>query len=189
MTRDPLYRDILRRLEGPLDPELFEQCAADILRQDFPTLVPIRGGSDAGMDGAIADEKGIAYPLISTTSTNVLGNLSKNIQSYLEGGGTRNKAVLATSQYLTPQKRRNLEKRATEHGFTLIQVYDRHAIADRLYHHPKWCFELLNLTGQAPPLSIFPPSLRPSITEKLIGRDADLAWLISTSGDLSLIHI
>lgn len=183
MTRDPLYRDILRRLEGPLDPELFEQCAADILRQDFPTLVPIRGGSDAGMDGAIADEKGIAYPLISTTSTNVLGNLSKNIQSYLEGGGTRNKAVLATSQYLTPQRRRNLEKRATEHGFTLIQVYDRHAIADRLYYHPKWCFELLNLTGQAPPLSIFPPSLRPSITEKLIGRDTDLAWLTSTSGD------
>lgn len=187
MIRDPLYRDILRRLEGPLDPELFEQCAADILRQDFPALVPIRGGGDAGMDGAIADGIGNAYPLISTTSTDVIGNLSKNIQSYLEAGGTRRKAVLATSQQLTPKRRKNLEKRAAEQGFTLIQIYDRHGIADRLYHHPKWCHELLNLTGEAPPLSIIPPSLRPSLTEKLIGRDADLAWLTSTSGDRLLV--
>jgi hypothetical protein len=55
MIRDPFYRDILNRLNHPLDPDLFEQCVADLLRDDWPTLVPIRGGGDAGMDGGLSD--------------------------------------------------------------------------------------------------------------------------------------
>ena len=58
MIRDPFYRQIIDRLDGTVDPELFEQCAADLLREIYPTLVPIRGGADAGMDGAIADALG-----------------------------------------------------------------------------------------------------------------------------------
>ena len=38
MIRDPFYRQIIDHLEGPLDPELFEQCAADLLRVIYPTL-------------------------------------------------------------------------------------------------------------------------------------------------------
>jgi hypothetical protein len=81
MTRDPLYRDLITRLNGPLDPEAFERCAADLLRNEFPTLVPIRGGSDAGMDGAIADPQGPAYPLVSTTDDDVIGNFTKSLTS------------------------------------------------------------------------------------------------------------
>ena len=187
MIRDPFYRDILKRLNGPIDPELFEQSAADILRGDFPTLVPIRGGSDAGMDGAIADGEGTAYPLISTTNQNVIGNMTGSIKSYLNEGGTRRKAVLATSQELTSRRRRNLEDRAAKLGFTLVQIFERYAIADRLYNKPHWCLELLNLTGEPPPISIIPPSLRLSITEKLIGRDHDFAWLNKTKGDRLLV--
>ncbi len=51
MIRDPLYRDIEARLGGKLDPETFEQCAADLLRSAHPTLVPVRGGENELHDG------------------------------------------------------------------------------------------------------------------------------------------
>jgi len=58
MIRDPFYRDIVDRLDARLDPDLFEQCATDLLRDEWPSLVPVRGGTDAGMDGAIAEGEG-----------------------------------------------------------------------------------------------------------------------------------
>ena len=84
MIRDPLYRDIITRLNERLDPELFEQCAADLLREIYPGLVPIRGGADSGMDGAIADGEGEPFPLVSTTSADVIGNLTRNLKPILQ---------------------------------------------------------------------------------------------------------
>ncbi len=187
MIRDPFYQDIIQGLNGRLDPELFEQCAADLLRNIYPGLVPIRGGSDAGMDGAISDAEGVAFPLAATTQEDVIGNLTKNLNSYLQNGGTRRRVVLATSQELTPKRRRNLEERASELGFTLIQVYSQEALADLLYRSPEWCRELLGLTGQPPALSVIPFTSRPQIVELLIGREDDLDWLRNTSGDLLLV--
>ncbi|OGP15958.1 MAG: hypothetical protein A2V21_313060 [Deltaproteobacteria bacterium GWC2_55_46] len=187
MTRDPFYKKIIEGLNGQLDPELFEQCAADLLRAEWPTLVPIRGGADAGMDGAVADGKGRPFPLVSTTSVDVIGNLTSNLETYISKGGPRREAILATSQALSGQKRKNLEERATELGFTLIQIYDQAALADRLYHNSHWCRELLNLTGEPPALSVVPVSFRPLIGDALIGRDADLSWLNNTSGDRVLV--
>ena len=187
MIRDPLYRDITKGLNGKLDPELFEQCAADILQAIYPGLVPIRGGSDAGMDGAISDKEDVAFPLIATTQKDVIGNLTRNLNSYLENGGPRRRVVLATSQKLTQTRRRNLEERASELGFTLIQAYPQEAIADLLYKNPSWCLELLGLTGQPSALSVIPITTRPQIVELLIGREIDLAWLENTGGDLLLV--
>ena len=187
MIRDPFYLDVIKRLEGQLDPELFEQCAADLLRKIYPTLVPIRGGSDTGMDGAIGDEEGEAYPLVSTTQPNVIGNLNKNLKSYLKNGRSRRKVVLATSQSLTPPRRRNLEERANELGFVLIAIHEQAAFADLLYRDPHWCRELLGLTGQPPALSIVPITSRPQIAKLLIGRKDDLDWLENTNGDLLLV--
>ncbi len=183
--RDPFYRDITKRLSGPLDPALFEQCACDILRDAHPTLAAIRGGADAGMDGAIADGKGLAFPLVCTTSKDVIGNLRKNLESYMHSGGPRRRVVIATSQQLTPRRRSNLEKRASELGFAVLQIYDRAALADRLYRDPRWCVDLLNLSGYPPPLSLIPKTNRPSLhDELLIGREVDLAWLQeNTKGD------
>jgi len=187
MIRDPFYQDIIKRLEGKLDPELFEQCAADVLREIYPGLVPIRGGSDAGMDGAIGDAEGVAYPLVSTTQHDVIRNLSKSLTSYLESGGPRRKVVLATSQSLTPGRRRNLEERASELGFELVNIHPQEAFADLLYHNPHWCQELLGLSGQLPALSIVPITSRPQIVELLIGRENVLEWLVNTDGDLLLV--
>lgn len=187
MIRDPFYNDIIQGLNGRLDPELFEQCAADLLRNIYPGLVPIRGGSDAGMDGAISDTEGIAFPLVTTTQENVIGNLTKSLNSYLQKDGPRRQVVLATSRKLTPKRRRNLEERATVLEFTLIQVHSQEALADLLYRSPEWCRELLGLTGQPPALSVIPITSRPQIVESLIGRENDLAWLRNTDGDLLLV--
>jgi hypothetical protein len=184
MLRDPFYNDIIDRLNKPLDPELFERCACDLLRTIYPGLVPIRGGSDSGMDGAIADSKGTAFPLVSTTGKDVIDNLTRSINSYLSNGGSRRNVILATSQSLTQRKRKNLEERAEKLGFTLTDIRSQAAFADLLYRSPEWCRELLNLTGEPPALSALPSSNRPSICQTLIGRKDDLLWLKGKTDDL-----
>jgi hypothetical protein len=187
MIRDPFYRQIIGCLEGPLDPELFEQCAADLLRVIYPTLVPIHGGGDSGMDGAIADGKGEPFPLVSTTGKDVIDNLTRNLKSYLQDGGLRRKVVLATSQKLTPRRIRNLYKRASELGFTLVNVYTQEAMANLLYRSPNWCLALLNLTGDPPALSAVPLTERPLLTHTLVGREAELFWLRQNRDDRLLV--
>ncbi len=187
MIRDPFYRQIITRLNSDLDHDLFEECAVDLIRHDFPNIVLIRGGADSGMDGAISDLQGRAFPLISTTGKNVIGNLTRNLKSYLKNNGPRRKAVLATSQNLTQRKRNNLETRAEELGFSLIQIYDQNTLARRLYQSPEWCVELLGLTGEPSALSVIPLSKRPLIEHDLIGRDEDFSWLTKTEGDKLLV--
>jgi hypothetical protein len=187
MNRDPFYRKIIQRLNGSLDPELFEECAADLLRSAWPTLVPIHGGSDSGMDGAVADAQGEPFPIITTAGDDVIGNLARNLNTYVRDGGQRRKAILATSQKLTPRRRQNLLKRARELGFTLLQIHDQDDFAHRLYHSSKWCRELLGLTGDPAPLSRIPRSERVFVELPLIGRDNELTWLRETSGDRLLV--
>lgn len=187
MIRDPFYRHVIERLQGAVDPDTFELCAADLLREVYPTLVPMRGGQDAGMDGAIADTLDEPFPLVSTTSTDVIGNLTRNLKSYVKAGRTRRKVVLATSRALTPRKTQNLYSRARELGFTLLQVHEQSAIADLLYRSPKWCAELLNLTGRPPTLSAVPKTQRPLLNQVPMGRHREISWLQETQGDRLLV--
>ncbi len=182
--RDPLHRQILDRLKTvELNPKTFEDAVCDLLRDIFPSLVPIRGGSDSGRDGAIADGEGEAFPLVCTTESDVIGNLTKSLDSYLRDGGPRRKVVLATSQELTPRRRRNLEQRANEKGFTLVQVIEQHGIAQRLYRDAGWRRKLLRLARTPAALSAVPLSQRPFLELSPVGRDDDLNWLRTTSGD------
>lgn len=184
--RDPHYRKILDGLEGPLDPSLFEDCVVDLLRESYPGLVPVRGGQDAGMDGAIGDGAGAPFPLVVTTAKNVIGNLTRSLDSHSASGSPRRRIVLATSRVLTPVKRRNLQRRATEKGYLLVQIHDRHDLASRLYRNSRWAHDLLGLTGTPSALSAIPlRSLREDLP--LIGRDADLAWLRDSAEDRLLV--
>ena len=187
MKHDPFYQKIVEGLSKPLDPDNFEQCASDVLRSDFPTLVPIRGGTDSGMDGAVADAKGESFPLICTIGTDVIGNLTHNLETYLSTGGPRRKMILATTQALTAKRRKNLQDRARKKGCSLVQIYDQAAIADRLYRRPEWCRDLLGLTGSPPALSQVPLSNRPLLGTDLIGRSSDHAWLKAIDGDSILL--
>lgn len=185
MVKDPLYRNIAERLAEKLNPDRFERCAVDLLRDVYPGLVPIPGAGDGGMDGAIATPGGgHPIPLVATTREDVIGNLTKNLKSYGSTGGSAREAVLATSQALTPTKRSNLEKRAAELGFVLRNIHDHADFVGRLYENPAWRKDLLGLTGDPPALSALPRSPRPWPTRQLLGRDDELAWLREAQGDV-----
>jgi len=182
--RDPHYRKILDGLAGPLDPQLFEECAVDLLRDSYPGLVPVRGGQDAGMDGAISDEEGEPYPLVATTSEDILRNVTESLDSYLNKGGRQRKVVVATAKRLTPTFQRKVRDLARDKGFVLVNLHERSDLADRLYRNSRWAKDLLDLSGQPSALSALPPeSRRPLLEIDPIGRDADLRWLRETLGD------
>ncbi|WP_420635312.1 hypothetical protein [Candidatus Palauibacter sp.] len=187
MVRDPLYRKIEQRLGERLDPHLFERCAVELLRDAYPGLAPVTGGADAGMDGAVTDETGDALPLIATTATDVIGNLTRSLKSYGRTEGSATAAILATSRALTPQKRRNLEARAWELGFTLRNIHDRDDFTGRLYGNSTWRLELLGLRGDPPALSALPRLVGPCRTGELIGRDNELARFRRHRGDLVVV--
>lgn len=187
MFRDPLYRQIRRALRELKDGNAFEMCACDLLRQVYPALAPREGGDDAGLDGLIANEDESSIQLICTTSQDVLGNLSRSIEANLEKGGKSHACILATSQPLTNFKKRSLEERAKELGRPLIQIYDQAAMALRLYRDARWLKELLGLTGDPPPLSLFPITTRPLLDVPPLGRDDDIAKITKLSEDIVLV--
>jgi hypothetical protein len=139
------------------------------------------------MDGAISDGEGAPFPLVTTTSDDVIGNFRSSLRSYVAEGGERRKAVLATSVQLKPRRRQNLMRAAAEAGFKLIQIHDQAAFADLLYRSPEWCRELLELTGQPPALSALPLTSRPLLTGTLIGRNDDIAWLCDMDADALVV--
>ena len=186
MNYDPFYHKIEQRLSGRLDPYLFEKCADDLLRKIYPTLVPIRGGHDAGMDGVIADSEGRCI-LVVTTGNDAAGNLRRNLDAHIQSGRKSRRVIFATSRVLTERKRANLDRVASECGFTLIQVHDGADFADRLYREPKWCRDLLRLSGDPCPLSVVPRSERPLLNTSIVGREEDAAWLRETKGDRLLV--
>ena len=139
------------------------------------------------MDGAVADGEGEPFPVITTTGKDFIGNMTKNLERYIDEGGQRRKCIAATSQSLTPRRQKNLRKRAATLGFTLIQILEQSAIAARLYRDPQWCKELLHLPGNLSVLSVIPPTRRPLPNHKLIGREEAMGWLQNTEGDSLLI--
>ena len=186
MIKDPFYRKIIEALTEPLNGDLFERCAADLLRNEFPTLVPIPGGQDQGIDGVTA---GSGPFLVATTTEDVIGNLTTNLDSYLESGNKARPVIVATSQELSSRRRQNLEKRAQEKGFRLMHTYTRSALADRLYRSPHWCKELLRLVGRPSALSAVPITSRPLTDHALIGRDDAIEWLLKNRKDKILYGV
>ncbi len=188
MKHDPFYGKIIERLNGQLDPNTFEACVVDLLRtQDGLFAVPIPGGSDSGMDGAVADFEGEPFPVVTTTAKDVIGNLRKNLDRYKADGGSKRTCIVATSQKLTQERLDNLTDRAAKRGFTLIQRLEQSAIASRLYHASYWCKELLHLTGKPSALSVIPVTHRPLPGFELIGRTEARDWLRNSDGDRLLV--
>jgi hypothetical protein len=177
VIKDPLYRHIVDRLND-VDAELFEQCMGDLLRNEFPGLVPVRGGSDSGWDGEIPDTDGELFPLICTTGADVLRNLTKSLVAIdREGRFPKRKVALATSQALTPKRRQALRQRAEEKGFKLQQIVEQQALANLLYRNSHWTKELLGLSGAPSALSVVPDTRRPLLELEPVGRDEELKWL------------
>jgi hypothetical protein len=187
MIRDPLYSAIEEGLSKPLDWAAFEACAESLLRSIYPTLVPVPGGGDAGIDGYAAELDAPPIVLVTTTAQDVERNLRTNLESHVKSGGRARTALLATSQSLGGRRRVSLQQRASELGFDLIQIFDRVWFVDELYRDPRWRKELLGIPGEPPALSLTPPSRRPTLPLSLIGRDRELHALRLVTGDVVVV--
>lgn len=188
MIRDPLFRAINQRLDDGVDPDAFELFAAEVVRKEIASAVPLRGGGDSGADGLAAVSDGPPIPIVVTTSNDAIGNLSRNLSRYAsEWPDPSKRAVFVTHRSLTPRRQQNLIDRAKSLGFRLVQVYEREAVARRLYELPVWRRELLGLTGNPPALSQVPERYGAWAIMDLVARDEDLTWLSETTGD-KLIH-
>ncbi len=184
-VNDPLRADIQQALAGRLDPNVFEECACSLLRDEWPSLVPVPGGDDAGVDGLVATPDGLDIGLVCTASkAGPLDNLRRSLTRHKEMGGCIRRVIFATPRTLTPRRQRNLAAAARELGFDLVQVYQQQAFVDRLYHSPEWRKQLLGLSGAPSALSEYPRVWRPMVGIPLIGRSCDLEALGASVGDL-----
>lgn len=187
MNKDQLYSKILTHLDDVTDGNLFEACVCDLLRPEWPNMVPVPGGSDDGMDGAWSNADGSGI-LIATTNSSVIGNVTRNLKQYLAKGWKGKQVLVATTRKLSPTQAKNIQTRIRQLGFIPAhQPYERQAIADRLYHNTRWLNELLGLSGLASALSKIPKGLRPLRDIPFVGRELDLKWLKETSGDRLIV--
>lgn len=188
MTRDPLLVKIYESLDRGVDPSLFERCASDLLRQAYPSLSPVQGGSDCGFDGAIGTEDG-PFPLICTVSPDFLANVRKNVESYLTSGAGPRTAVFATPRPVTPQSQRKIRSLGNELGVTIVNIHEKEWFANALYKNARWRRELLGITGDPPALSALPINARPWSEVPLIGREVELDRIRAHVGDLLVIGV
>ena len=187
VTLDLHHQEILDNLNRRLDPEVFEACAVALLRHEWPTLVPVRGGADDGFDGAVADLAGEPFPLVATTGAKLDDNLSRSLKRIEHRGWNSASVLFATSRRITPATRRKLFKTACARGVTLRQTYDQDWFAQRLYREPEWCRRLLGVTGRPAALSLFPVTQRPLLGDAVLGREREMRWLLEHEGDCLLV--
>ena len=95
---DTLYRAIQEAIARPLDGTTFERCAVELLQVYYPSLRPVEGGNDAGMDGVGELTDGTPFFLVATVKKDVRGNLERSVKSHIEAGG------IAGSLYLLHQE-------------------------------------------------------------------------------------
>lgn len=186
---DPHHGEILEALERRLDPEVFESCAASLLGKQWPGLVSIRGGSDDGFDGAVADgRRREPFPLIVTTAKKELHkNLRRSVEQARRKGWTVERALFATPRRITPRMRRSLFETARELDIQLVQTYDQDWFAYRLYQEPDLCKSLLGVTGKPAALSVFPLTRRPVLGDDVLGREQEMRWLLDRQRDCLLV--
>ena len=184
---DSHHRLILEGFEGRLDPEVFEACAVELVREDGWPVVQVRGGKDDGFDGSVADGFGEPFPLIVTTGRNPVQNLKQSLERVKDTGWRANRAIFVTSRPITGGMRRRLRDAARAVDFSLVQTYGQDDLAYRLYRNPDWCNRLLGVTGRPHALSVFPRTSRPILGDAVYGREREMQWLMNRQRDCLLV--
>ncbi len=181
--KDPLYRQILDGLAGKLDPDSFELCATALLKEVWPTIAPVPGGSDGGRDGVVSDDGPF---LVCTTSDQVGRNMRTSLKSHTRKGRKSRRFIIATSAAVTPQQRDTLEQDAADEGYQLLNVYQRVWFAHALHGDRFWRKELLDITGSVPVLSAVPLGRRLQASE-LVGRDTEIQRIRGLKTDVVVV--
>jgi hypothetical protein len=173
----------------PLNHQLFERCAQDLLIEIYPGLSLISGGTDWGRDADIHRGEAIPTRLLVTSSRTLEGvrkNMAKGIKSMEEHDVPFDRIVLANCGQLSQLQRNSLSESARKKGATIDAVYDRGFFASRLRRDGEWRFRLLGLSSDPITLSRVPSDLAESPWAELplLGRDRELEEIVSAQGDL-----
>ena len=185
---DTLDRAIRDAIERPLDGTTFERCAVDLLREVYPSLRPVEGGNDAGMDGVGELPDGTPFFLVATVQEDARGNLEHNVKSHIDAGGERRAVVFATSRPISGRRWTELGNHLRHRfGVRLVEVHDRADFVGRLYRNAAWRRELLGVPGEARALSRLPATRRQTPEIPLVGRDEEVERLKAIEGDLVVV--
>ncbi len=185
---DTLYSAIQDAIARPLDGSTFERCAVELLQVYYPSLRPVEGGNDAGMDGIGELTDGTPFFLVATVQEDVRGNLERNVKSHIDSGGNRRAVVLATSRSVSGRRRIDLDRHLRESfKVRLADVHDRADFVTLLYRNSGWRRELLGVPGEVRALSRLPANRRPTPEIPLIGRDREFEQLKAIEGDIVVV--
>ena len=186
---DTLYGAIEEAIARPLKGDVFERCAVDLLREHhYPSLRPVGGGNDAGMDGLGDLPDGTPFFLVATVEEDARANLKRNVRSYVTAGGERRAVVFATSRPVSGRRRLELDQSLRdEFGVRLAATHDRTDFIDMLYRSAAWRRALLGVPGEARALTRLPATRRPTPEVPLVGRDREAAALWASEGDLVIV--
>lgn len=186
--RDPFYAEIERALAGPLDSDLLEALAAELVgSKGYPTCLVV-GGADNGYDFELVDSSQEPGPGVVTTSGRVTSNLKRNLErNKANCPGAAKKTYVVTSSVLTSKKRDNLKKAAADLGYIYLGAADRHEVARYIYANPRWAKDLLGLTGAPSALSMVPRTSRPLLDVPIVGRETTEQSLRDLHGDVLVV--
>jgi hypothetical protein len=173
----------------PLNHNLFERCAQDLLIEVYPGLTPIPGGTDWGRDADVHTGKGLPPRLLVTSSRTLEGvrqNMNKGIASMIQHGVPFDRIVLANCAQLSQIERDRLGTSARKRGATIEAIYGRGFFASRLRRDGEWRSKLLGLSADPITLSRTPDDLAESPWRELplVGREREVVELSSATGDL-----
>ena len=142
----------------------FEDCAAALIGNDYPGLVPVTGGTDHGLDAELVKPNCQVLGLIITSSRTWEG-AKKSLRGSLKSAQDHKKrvdqVVVANLVEVNRQKRIKLAAIAREFNCDLIQIYDRPWFANALRDDPDWRRKILHIEGGAFSLSRAPRGARP----------------------------
>ena len=185
---DTLYDAIGEAIKRPLDGETFERCAVDLLREYYPSLRPVEGGNDAGMDGIGELPDGTPFFLVATVQEDARANLESSVESHISAGGERRVVVFATSRPVRGRRRVELDRHLRERFCVrLADVHDRAEFVALLYRNSAMRRELLGVPGQARALSRLPATRRATPEIPLVGREHEFRQLKTIEGDVVVV--
>ena len=178
----------LADVQRTINHELFEECATYFLQDQYPGIVPIRGGSDSGRDADVLAQQGTPPVRMAVTSSRSYKRARENLKSAMESlieHDMLGRTVISVSlAELNQSKRKLLEDFAVGMGFKLEAIIDRAYFVDRLRKSGEWREKLLGLSGGPFSLSKLSSRANPSDSEyKLVGRENELARMRTFAAD------
>ena len=172
-----LRRRIERALEDEtvkIQHEIFEKCAISMLRNLYPNIESVSGGSDGGLDGRFI-HGGKTVGILVTSSRRPEGstaNLRKNLRSVSKNYPEIESIVFASLANVSMKLRKQLENLASQSGFSLAEVFGREWFTDQFYNHPEWRTTVLGIPDNPSCFSLAPRGWDQSFAEEhTIGRE------------------